>query len=340
MRRVVVGLVGLSSVLVVGVSCGEELPRLRIKEVVEVTKDSDLPSYGVFDYMQPVWSPDGQKLAFTRGAFTGLYVKNADGSGEIKELSSAEYTGYEPVWTSDSRGIVVRTRRWAVGQRISCIDVETGEVTIIEPYVGHARQPRVNPYGGVVLEIDGVVRVFDKVTGRYMSAAEYYSGGRSDSNEVRLEMDHRAGRLWIVRGSERWEFPYSRDFIYLPQLSPKGDKVRFDTSRSPNGFVANIDGSGLVDLGEGDSWQWSPDGKRLVYCISRDDGFCILESEIYIINADGTGKTQLTNTPDIVEAFPRWSPDGMRIAYSTDASGCKSDAYSGRIYVAILEEVK
>lgn len=91
-------------------------------------------------------------------------------------MSSEDYTGYEPVWTSDSRGIVVRTRRWLVGKRVWCIDVETGEVTIIEPHVGHAKQPMVNPYGGAVLEFDGAVRVFDKASGRYMSAGEYYRG--------------------------------------------------------------------------------------------------------------------------------------------------------------------
>ncbi len=350
MWRVMIVVMVVSMFLVQVVSCGEEapseeLPRLRIKEVIEVTKDSDMPSWGIFDFMQPVWSPDGEKLAFTRFAFTGLYVKNADGSGEIKELTGEDYTGYEPVWTTDSKGIVMRTRKGIVGQRISCVDIETGEVTIIEPWVGHAKQPRVNRYGGVVLQFDGVVRVFDKATGRYMSAEEYYSG-RSDSLEVVLEMDHRAGRLWIVRGGERWEFPYSKDFIWTPRLSPKGDKVLFDVSRDSKTFVANIDGSGLVELdhggpwGDGTDWQWSPDGKRIVYCIIKEGEIGILESDIYVVNADGTCKTKLTDTPEIIELFPRWSPDGMKIAYSTDLRNGKSDRYSGRIYVAILEEVK
>lgn len=46
-----VGLAVLSLVLAVRVSCGAELPQLRIKEVVEVTKYSDLLSYDVFDLM-------------------------------------------------------------------------------------------------------------------------------------------------------------------------------------------------------------------------------------------------------------------------------------------------
>ena len=44
-------------------------------------------------------------------------------------------------------------------------------------------------------------------------------------------------------------------------------------------------------------------------------------SDLYIINADGTGKTQITNTPSEAEHDPVWSPDGSKIAYHTDNTG-------------------
>jgi Tol biopolymer transport system component len=37
--------------------------------------------------------------------------------------------------------------------------------------------------------------------------------------------------------------------------------------------------------------------------------------DIWIMNADGSGKTNLTQTPDANEMDPSWSPDGTRIAY-------------------------
>jgi len=39
------------------------------------------------------------------------------------------------------------------------------------------------------------------------------------------------------------------------------------------------------------------------------------ESELYVMNADGTNETRLTNTSAVLATSPDWSPDGKRIAY-------------------------
>jgi hypothetical protein len=40
-----------------------------------------------------------------------------------------------------------------------------------------------------------------------------------------------------------------------------------------------------------------------------DEDLCC-EYDIWVVNADGTGLTNLTNTPDIMELDPTWSPTG------------------------------
>jgi dipeptidyl aminopeptidase/acylaminoacyl peptidase len=67
--------------------------------------------------------------------------------------------------------------------------------------------------------------------------------------------------------------------------------------------------------------QISPDGKKIVYIRRFADPMTDRRySNVWIINADGTDHRPIT-TGNRSDSSPRWSPDGTRLAYLSDADG-------------------
>ena len=101
-----------------------------------------------------------------------------------------------------------------------------------------------------------------------------------------------------------------------PGVSSAVRKLAVEVSRGGFGlpqtdiFVINSPRSKPKRLVEGLNPTWSPDGEKIAYCVRDGRGF----GQIQLINADGSGHTQLTNIKG--GACPTdWSPDGEKIAF-------------------------
>jgi Tol biopolymer transport system component len=81
-------------------------------------------------------------------------------------------------------------------------------------------------------------------------------------------------------------------------------------------FQADLDGSHLHALtntpGYDAEGSFSPDGKQIVFCSTRDG-----DPDLYLMNADGSNVRQLTNTPGY-DGGPFISPDGKWVVFRSD----------------------
>lgn len=101
-------------------------------------------------------------------------------------------------------------------------------------------------------------------------------------------------------------------------ISPDGSKIAMVLSKggSPDIYVANADGSGLVQLTktreDESSPCWSPDGRTICF-VSRASG----RAGLYTVPAGG-GETRRLSTAGVSNATePDWSPDGKTIVFTS-----------------------
>lgn len=69
------------------------------------------------------------------------------------------------------------------------------------------------------------------------------------------------------------------------------------------------------ELGLQSNAAWSPDGSQIAYVHSH--GY--KSADIYLLNADGSGRLRLTDN-EARDLLPAWSPDGGRVAYVSDVT--------------------
>jgi Tol biopolymer transport system component len=120
-----------------------------------------------------------------------------------------------------------------------------------------------------------------------------------------------------------------------PDFSPDGSRMcfnfeNFSISGAPASgiYVMNANGSdptllikspNIEMVAEPGACDWSPHGTKIVFsgAFKKFD-----DSEVYVINADGSGRTALTSNLGEDRA-PDWSPDGTKITF-TRATYCSA----------------
>jgi Tol biopolymer transport system component len=119
--------------------------------------------------------------------------------------------------------------------------------------------------------------------------------------------------------------------------SPDGSRIVFESSSSSTNSeisVMKADGSGRRDLSatlvSEQEPTWAPDGTRISFAANHSKTDNSDDLEIWVMNADGSGLTQLTNNRGIRDTQPAWSPLGDQIAFLSE--GRQGDGNSN-IYI-------
>ncbi len=281
------------------------------------------------------WSPDGNRLAFTRGH--DLYLAKRDGTG-VRKVATFDGEPADPCWAPD-------------GSRISldADDPKTGYRYLWELSSDGNGLRRVLPgwnnrdHRNGIWSPDGKYFVFQSRQSTYDPVEiwamrekwGFWQKGSSepvqvflgDKSYTELLFGPEGKKLFALGEIKRGELArYDSATGYLLALLPGLSADCLDFSKDGNWLAyvslpgmdlnrSNANGSQPVQLTQGPMKaylpRWSPDGKQIVF-MGR---FAGKPWKIFLVRSGGGAPQELIPGSG-TEADPTWSPDGTQIVYA------------------------
>lgn len=238
----------------------------------------------------PIWSPDGTKVAYEKE--DRLYIMNADGSNSKEIAHQRGYDEMSPVWSNDgSKLAFVREKSGRHGDRKNCRDEFSAIFSV-----------RAN--GQNVTNVSG-----------WSKERAYTSPSWSPTGEriVYVSYNEKEAKLLTkevaVNGSVLAITNLSDPIDAIVAWSPSSEKILYQDSKNEI-YTIWSDGSRRSVISDGDSYDasWSPDGTQVAFVEDpKDDSISIREADGTVIQVPiEKGEYETVSSPT-------WSPDGTKI---------------------------
>lgn len=272
-------------------------------------------------FLAPRFSKDGKHMIVSGDGYKGLWVANRDGSG-LKQITDAEMAGWRPVTTTNGDLIyrtVVRDEQGNVTFSIHRYGFESGKQEVVyesgvnedvyPPYVSQDEELLLILRDGKIHAVplgnsESVIPLADRDEGiAYSDGGQVYYQHLAQDKPIGLSTDTEA------TGGE--------------VASPGGNFVAYLSANTDSARIVNLRTGAEIDIGEGSNLAWSDDERFLFYDVMDDDGHQILNSEIFVVQADGENPQRLTFDP--TKAFHNPHVSGNFIV--------AEDAHTGDVYV-------
>jgi TolB protein len=220
------------------------------------------------------------RIVFVR---SGLYVMNADGSGQTPLPSTGQ--DIRPSLSPDGTQILFER-----SQEIYVMNVDGTSLRNVTNDSAEDRDPAWSP--------DATRIIFRS-----------YRDADDDSEIFVMNADGSGVTQLTFNGSE--------DFT--GDWAPDGSKIVFSSRRDGGAdeiYVMDANGANPQRLTTHPAYDyfpvWSPDGAKIAFVREAAD------REIYVMNAGGGPQTNLTNDAPEHDSNPSWSPDGTALAWDSD----------------------
>ncbi|MEW5827806.1 MAG: S9 family peptidase [Chloroflexota bacterium] len=249
----------------------------------------------------PLWSPDGQWLAFTLGGHA--QVARAEG-GLPKKVSDFAEGASVAAWMPDSRGLLVYVDRGGEAVQLLLTDRDGSWPRPLVTLEGDVRDAHPAPDGKSVVVV-------------------FRPNGDPNRWDLRL-VDVASGEVRTLSGA-----PKQKD--WFARFSPDSRQIAFLSQRGgwDQAWLVNADGSGLRQLTalENDisDLAWSPDGSRLACTVNRGGRF-----DLAVIEIASGGLRDLVRGEGFFQR-PNWLPDGTELTVEYENPVQPPDIYRVRV---------